>query len=278
MKKPETSDRRPRRRRAGAARRAAPRQRAQHEERAAVHRPRDMLPWACRFDLAHVPEGVSERYTDADHELLRECRILVLVMVAAWRWDPGDQLPNGQRVGRELLSALREGPPWPSLDVAMLGLGGPGGLSQRLVRSLFVPPSQRAACRRPRRHRCLRSTNRTSKSHSGSSAFQSNQSLFLSGYKIQIINVQNRTSWETGMPPFGVSMRNALGAHLGPRRHTRAIPVAMPASHVRSESSSLRLPGSTAALVNSPSGKSMVTISSGSSDLKWCWLRGIRTT
>ena len=39
---------RPRRRRAAAARRAAPGQRAQHEERAAVHRPRDVLPWACR--------------------------------------------------------------------------------------------------------------------------------------------------------------------------------------------------------------------------------------
>jgi hypothetical protein len=40
-------------------------------------------------------------------------------MVAAWRWDPGDQLPNGQRAARELLRALREGPPWPALDVVM---------------------------------------------------------------------------------------------------------------------------------------------------------------
>ena len=47
--KPEASDRRARRRRAAAARRAAPRQRAHHEERAAVHRPRDVLPWACRI-------------------------------------------------------------------------------------------------------------------------------------------------------------------------------------------------------------------------------------
>ena len=45
--KPETSDRRPPSRRAAAARRAAPRQRAQHEEWAAVHRPRDVLSWAC---------------------------------------------------------------------------------------------------------------------------------------------------------------------------------------------------------------------------------------
>jgi Phosphotransferase enzyme family len=68
------------------------------------------LETCCRgpveFDLAHVPEEVSDRYPYADQELLRECRILVLAMVAAWRWDPGDQLPNGQRAARELLSAL----------------------------------------------------------------------------------------------------------------------------------------------------------------------------
>jgi phosphotransferase family enzyme len=81
------------------------------------------LETCCRgpveFDLAHVPEDVSERYADADEELLSECRILVLAMVAAWRWDPGDQLPNGERAARELLSALRAGPPWPALDVVM---------------------------------------------------------------------------------------------------------------------------------------------------------------
>jgi hypothetical protein len=81
------------------------------------------LETCCRgpveFDLTHVPEEVSERYPDADQELLRECRVLVLAMVAAWRWDPGDQFPNGQRAARELLSALREGPPWPALDVVM---------------------------------------------------------------------------------------------------------------------------------------------------------------
>jgi hypothetical protein len=86
------------------------------------------LETCCRgpveFDLAHVPEEVSERYPDADPELLRECRILVLAMVAAWRWDPGDQLPNGQRAARELVSALRQGPPWPTLDVVMRRLGG----------------------------------------------------------------------------------------------------------------------------------------------------------
>ena len=81
------------------------------------------LETCCRgpveFDLAHAPEDVSERYADADQELLSECRILVLAMVAAWRWDPGDQFPNGRRAAHDLLSALREGPPWPALDVVM---------------------------------------------------------------------------------------------------------------------------------------------------------------
>jgi Phosphotransferase enzyme family len=68
------------------------------------------------FDLAHVPHQVSDRYRDVDRELLRECRVLVLAMVAAWRWDSGDQFPNGHRAARQLLRALREGPPWPALD------------------------------------------------------------------------------------------------------------------------------------------------------------------
>jgi aminoglycoside phosphotransferase (APT) family kinase protein len=71
------------------------------------------------FDLAHVPEDVSERYAGADQDLLSQCRVLVLAMVAAWRWDPGDQFPDRQRAARKLLSALREGPPWPPLDVVM---------------------------------------------------------------------------------------------------------------------------------------------------------------
>jgi hypothetical protein len=69
------------------------------------------LETCCRgpieFDLAHVPEEVSERYPDVDHELLRECRILMLAMVATWRWDRDDQFPNGRRMGTELLSQVR---------------------------------------------------------------------------------------------------------------------------------------------------------------------------
>jgi thiamine kinase-like enzyme len=69
------------------------------------------LETCCRgpveFDIAHVPEAVSEHYGDVDQELLRECRILMLAMVAAWRWDRDDQFPNGRRAAAELLSDMR---------------------------------------------------------------------------------------------------------------------------------------------------------------------------
>lgn len=69
------------------------------------------LETCCRgpieFDLAHVPEEVSERYPDVNYELLRECRILVLAMIATWRWDRDDQLPNGRQLGTEWLSQMR---------------------------------------------------------------------------------------------------------------------------------------------------------------------------
>jgi hypothetical protein len=87
------------------------------------------LETCCRgpveFDLAHVPEDVSERYAAADEDLLIECRGLVLAMVAAWRWDRGDQFPDKQRAARALLSALRPGPPWLPLDVVMRRPDGP---------------------------------------------------------------------------------------------------------------------------------------------------------
>jgi len=78
------------------------------------------LETCCRgpveFDLAHVPEEVGERYPGVDRELLRACRVLVLAMVAAWRWDRDDRFPAGKQAGLELLRAIRAGPPWPSLD------------------------------------------------------------------------------------------------------------------------------------------------------------------
>jgi hypothetical protein len=69
------------------------------------------LETCCRgpveFDIAHVPEVVSEHYRDADQELLRACRILMLAMVAAWRWDRDDQFPNRDEHRQKLLSEIR---------------------------------------------------------------------------------------------------------------------------------------------------------------------------
>lgn len=86
------------------------------------------LETCCRgpveFDLAHVPEAVCEHYPSVDQGLLDDCRQLVLAMVAAWRWDLGDQFPNGRRFGEEFLRLLREGPPWPTLDRVTRRLDG----------------------------------------------------------------------------------------------------------------------------------------------------------
>ena len=69
------------------------------------------LETCCRgpveFDLAHAPEEVSEHYPGINQDLLRECRILVLAMITTWRWDRGDQLPNGRLLGTEWLSQIR---------------------------------------------------------------------------------------------------------------------------------------------------------------------------
>ncbi len=69
------------------------------------------LETCCRgpveFDLAHAPEEVSEHYPGVDQELLRACRILMLAMITAWRWDRDDQLPNGRRLGTEWLGQIR---------------------------------------------------------------------------------------------------------------------------------------------------------------------------
>ena len=83
------------------------------------------LETCCRgpveFDLAHVPDAVSDCYPKVDQALLGQCRVLALAMVAAWRLDPEDQLPRGNDAARELLSALRAGPPYPQLG-AITGL------------------------------------------------------------------------------------------------------------------------------------------------------------
>jgi hypothetical protein len=59
------------------------------------------------FDLAHAPAEVSEHYPHVNHDLLRECRILVLAMITAWRWDRDDQLPGGRQLGEQWLRQVR---------------------------------------------------------------------------------------------------------------------------------------------------------------------------
>lgn len=78
------------------------------------------LETCCRgpieFDLAHVPQAVSHHYPGVDQALLRDCRQLVLAMVAAWRWEHADQHPDGVLMRQDLLRVLRAGPPWPTPD------------------------------------------------------------------------------------------------------------------------------------------------------------------
>jgi hypothetical protein len=77
------------------------------------------LETCCRgpveFDLAHAPEQVGVHYRGADQNVLAECRLLMLAMITTWRWDVGDQFPDGRRLGREWLGQLR----------AALDRGGP---------------------------------------------------------------------------------------------------------------------------------------------------------
>jgi Phosphotransferase enzyme family len=87
------------------------------------------LETCCRgpveFDLAHAPEEVSEHYPGVNQDLLRECRILVLAMITAWRWDRDDQLPNGRQLGAEWLSQIRAALDRRGLDTGSTG-SGPG--------------------------------------------------------------------------------------------------------------------------------------------------------
>jgi Ser/Thr protein kinase RdoA (MazF antagonist) len=69
------------------------------------------LETCCRgpveFDIAHAPDDVSEHYPSVNQALLRECRVLKLAMVTAWRWDRDDQLPDGRYWGIEGINQLR---------------------------------------------------------------------------------------------------------------------------------------------------------------------------
>ncbi|MBK6318954.1 MAG: aminoglycoside phosphotransferase family protein [Dehalococcoidia bacterium] len=69
------------------------------------------LQTACRgpveFDVAHAPEAVVAHYPNLDTELVDQCRLLKLAMVAAWRWDRNDEFPDGRPMGEDLLRQLR---------------------------------------------------------------------------------------------------------------------------------------------------------------------------
>jgi Ser/Thr protein kinase RdoA (MazF antagonist) len=81
------------------------------------------LETCCRgpveFDIAHAAnlegerpdlelEAVTERYPDADQELVGLCRVLMLAMITTWRWNREDQLPDRHRLRVEWLTQMRE--------------------------------------------------------------------------------------------------------------------------------------------------------------------------
>ena len=57
------------------------------------------------FDIAHAPDEVGDHYALADPLLLRDCRLLMLTMVAAWRADRNDDFPN-KRAERDVLISM----------------------------------------------------------------------------------------------------------------------------------------------------------------------------
>jgi phosphotransferase family enzyme len=69
------------------------------------------LETCCRgpveFDLAHAPDEVAACYPGVDHDLLRDCRLLMLAIITMWRWDPGDQLPGGRELATEWTAQIR---------------------------------------------------------------------------------------------------------------------------------------------------------------------------
>lgn len=60
------------------------------------------------FDIAHAPDEVGDHYPLADPRLLRDCRILILAMIAAWRADRDDDFPNRRGVRDGLLNRIRK--------------------------------------------------------------------------------------------------------------------------------------------------------------------------
>jgi hypothetical protein len=76
------------------------------------------LETCCRgpveFDIAHAavaasgpPIEIVALYPGADQSLVRECWILMLAMVIAWRCEPGDDLPDGRVWASHWIGQLR---------------------------------------------------------------------------------------------------------------------------------------------------------------------------
>jgi Ser/Thr protein kinase RdoA (MazF antagonist) len=70
------------------------------------------LETCCRgpveFDLAHAsPLDVGAHYAGADLALVRDCWLLMLAMVTAWRCEPGDDLPDGAARAQGWIGQLR---------------------------------------------------------------------------------------------------------------------------------------------------------------------------
>jgi hypothetical protein len=76
------------------------------------------LETCCRgpveFDIAHAtlnasgpPIEVAARYAGAEQSLVRDCWILMLAMVTAWRCQPGDGVPNGRVMAMDWMRQLR---------------------------------------------------------------------------------------------------------------------------------------------------------------------------
>jgi Phosphotransferase enzyme family len=69
------------------------------------------LETCCRgpieLDVAHAPEEIAEHYPGADHDLIRQCRVLMWALFSTWRWRHDDQLPNGHYWRMEGLNQVR---------------------------------------------------------------------------------------------------------------------------------------------------------------------------
>lgn len=70
------------------------------------------------------PIEVGAPYDGADLSLVRDCWILMLAMVIAWRCEPGDDLPNGRAVALEGIRQLRAVNSLPSHDQRLCLLAG----------------------------------------------------------------------------------------------------------------------------------------------------------